>query len=187
MKKSTLALSLLLAFSVLFTFIGCASTKTPSSSSRGGAPAAAPAAIDDPLNDYSRMFSHSPDMDFDIKNPSAWQNGDASRIWPSTGDPQNIVYKVKNVSSFAFVVGYYTWKHQDNPAMHGFKAYVSADGQAWTELESVSEASDNGCWLFTTWKPKATIPSGSNYVKFEFFDKDLHWSSEVSEIHVYGR
>lgn len=187
MRKSTAPLLLLLAVSVSAISSSCASTKTASAPSQGAAAAQAKAAIDDPLNDYSKMFSHSPDMDFDIKNPSVWQNGDASRLWPTTGEPQNIVYKAKDISSFTFVVGYYTWKHQDNPAMHGFSAYVSANGQAWTEVESVSDASDNGCWLITTWKPKSAIPSGSNLVKFEFFDKDLHWSTEVSEIHVYGR
>ena len=127
------------------------------------------------------------DLDFDIKNPAAWPNGDASRIWPTTGEPQYFVYQLKDISGFSFVVGYYTYKHQDNPAMHGFKAYLSADGKDWKEAASKAESADNGCWLFTTWKPAAEIPAASNFVKFEFFDKDLHWSTEVSEVQVSGR
>jgi hypothetical protein len=163
-------------------FVGCA---TSGKASEGKA--AKGAVIDDQLADLSKMFSHSSDLDFDVKNPAAWPNGDASRAWPTTGDPQNFVYKLKDISSFAFVVGYYTYKHPDNPKLHSFQAFVSSDGNAWTEVSSTSDAADNGCWLFTTWKPSAEIPAGSNFVKFEFADKDLHWSTEVSGVKVFGR
>jgi hypothetical protein len=175
-----------IAFVVLaaaLAFIGCAT--------KGATPAAgtasAKAEIYDELNDFSKMEAHSADFDFDLKNPAAYPNGDASRIWPTSGDPQFFVYKLKDISSFSFVVGYYTYKHQDNPKLRTFNVFVSPDNKTWTEVAAKNEGADNGCWLFTTWTPAAEIPAGNNYIKFEFSDKDLHWSTEVSEVRVNGR
>lgn len=185
-RSPLLTCAAILGFALTVSLVGCASAPAAAGAAGGGSSAGG-ASIYDPLDDLSLMHSHSADLEFDLKNPAAYPNGDASRVWPTTGEAQNFVYKLKDVSGFSFVVGYYTYKHKDNPELRSFKAFVSGDGKSWTEVPASSEGADNGCWLFTTWRNAQEIPAGSDFVKFEFADKDLHWSTEISEVRVTGR
>jgi hypothetical protein len=185
-SKALQDLGLVALFAAVVAFAGCASAPKAEASAEA-APAVAASVIDDPLNDLSKMESHSADLEFDTKNPAAYPNGDESRVWPTTAEPQNFVYKIKDPASFSFVVGYYTYKHSHDPKLVSFNAYVSPDAKSWTEVPAVRAAEDNGAWLFGDWKNAAEIPAGNQFIKFEFSDKDLKWSSEISEVHVQGR
>jgi hypothetical protein len=165
-----------------FAFLACSTT--------GGAQkakAAESAGIVDTLKDFSLTYAHSADLDFDVKNPGTWPNNDSSRLWPTADSPQYLVYKLKDIAGFTFVVGYYVYQHPNNSKLRTFNVFVSPDGQAWSEVAVTSGEANNGCWIFTKWKQDGEIPAGMSFIKFEFSDKDLHWSTEISEVHVTGR
>jgi hypothetical protein len=143
----------------------------------------------DELGDFGQMESHSSGWYADGKDSDKWQNRDTTRICPffGIGTDQDIVYHLGDIGSFEMVVGYCVADIVHDPAKYRFTALASPDGSTWTPVPVKSGVDDNKKWLLTTYSPAGSLPAGTNYLKFVFYDNEKGWTTELSKVTILTR
>lgn len=122
----------------------------------------------DTLNDWTKAFSHSPNMA--IASTEASQStkfdGDTSTAVRTNQDAGNIVY-FKEDGIKGFVAKVYFQK--DQSIFEGIRFYTSTDGVNFELLKSVYtiQMATVDAWRRNFFTPAGSLPEGTKYLKFE--------------------
>lgn len=113
----------------------------------------------DELNDWSKTYSHSANLNFDVSCSNAC-DGDTSCVSRTDNNAGEIIWHQNDIKQF-LVTGYF-WPYE---GINHFTFYTSSDGQNWT-LVSPEINGGSGDWVKYIYSLKSL--TNVNYVKLCF-------------------
>ncbi len=131
----------------------------------------------DPLNDWSKSFSHG-GFYFDTSGGASndWDNSVAVR---HNLTPESIVYNKPNITDVSVKLIY----HTTFPAT--VKYYTSPDNSTYTPLAMLlTSAPTAGGFYRYTYAPGGALPAGTNYFKIEISGGSQAWATRVAEVNL---
>ncbi|GHO46903.1 hypothetical protein [Ktedonospora formicarum] len=144
-------------------------TKQPS-------PTPAHQTIVDPLNNWSKVYKHTDNLQFD-KNNSQFFEGDTSLLarWNNAKTHEEITWHLQGMTSFQAVT--YFWPQE--PISH-FSIYISADAINWSEV-SPTITGGKGNWTRYDYHVKGL--TGVNFIKMRWNNiTGQAWSPQISSV-----
>ncbi len=134
--------------------------------------------IQDDMNDFSKMYSHSANLYFDGSNPSVF-NGDPSRLTRSANSEEYMIYNLNNGMNY-FMVDSWFWP--DEP-ITDFNFYTSQDNINYS-LFIPSKTTENYGWTKVTYTGNS-LPSGTRYLKIVFkHNTPNYWNPQIGSITI---
>ncbi len=118
--------------------------------------AVAPNVVTDDLNDWSKVWSHSPNLTFDTNTANF--AGDPSHVSRTQPTAEWIIWKLPSLSAFRALT--YFWPSEP---VSPFSLLTSPDGLSWTPATPTITAGPQAGW--TPYTYTLTPPSGAAYVK----------------------
>lgn len=133
-------------------------------------------AINDDLNDASKLFDLSSNMTLDNSNPQFFDQ-DNSRAARSDNSKGTLVYKGVQLQSLEMKVYLF------DADITKIKVYRSSNGSSWTAVQtSFSDPVATGAgWKSSTITSAADLPNGTNYLKIELEDP-VGWGTQIGKI-----
>lgn len=147
--------------------------------------------IADDLIDWSKIYSHTTNLQFDTSNP-AYMEGDISRLCRTGIDGvnqpvyprENIVYKLSDIRYFKAISYYWIGTGEENPPEMLFE--TSEDGVKWTPFApklTVSTISESN-WKKHVYEA-SDIPSGVNYLRINFrIGGKRPWTPQLGRVEI---
>lgn len=134
--------------------------------------------VTDPLNDWTRAFSHTENWAFDTANPENFGN-DPSRATRTLATTESIVYRFPEITSVHAEVFY---SNALDSSVVQF--YVSSDGTSWTPLSSgrTDLGPTASGWYRAVFGRSGDIPAGTNYCKIEVQGLDPAGTPQLSQV-----
>src|SRR5262249_31914669 len=143
--------------------------------------------IIDDMNDWTKVYSHTANLDFDASSSSYFE-GDTSRLsrmgtdnTPQPSYPrERIVYKLSEARYLKATA--YFWNGQGLEML--FEG--SPDGVTWNPFSPVITVSQPSG---TNWQKRvyesSSLPSGTNYVRINFsIGGDRPWNPQLSRVEI---
>lgn len=133
--------------------------------------------ITDDLNDWSKVYSISPNWMLEGNDPYGGFDEDPSRARRTKLSAEHIIYRYNNITDFTAQVYYHI-------ALQGMEFYTSPDGVNWSPLgyNIAHEVATGGGWHRMTVTPQSGIPSGTGYLKIEFSLGGKEWDKHLAQI-----
>ncbi len=141
-------------------------------------PTPTPQTIVDNLNDWSHVYSHTSNVDFD-QNNSQWMSGDTSLLARYKNTNEEVVWKLNGMTSFQAIV--YFWPPQSDSPLSQLMTYTSANGTNWTAATpAVSGGSGN--WI--VYKYTLSNLANVNFVKMRWLEtaSNNYWAQQVGQV-----
>ncbi|WP_214627440.1 hypothetical protein [Paenibacillus agaridevorans] len=138
----------------------------------------------DDLDDYSKVYSQSSNMNLDIAGSADYFENDASRAVKIDNNPGNMVYHQNNSIGFDIKVYYH------GASVGDLNIYTSPDGTVWTpQTYSASvpvSTNSSTAWHRTNLTPTSPLPPNTNYLKIEIIatDNGLSWGTQIAEVRL---
>lgn len=133
--------------------------------------------LTDELDDWSLIYSASPDWMLEGNNPYGGFDGDPSRLRRTALSRQEVIYHFNHITDFEADVYFHD-------SLEGLKFYTSPDNKAWSEVNfNLDKAlSTGGGWNRTKAAPADLLPPDTSYFKVEF-DKGMDsWDKHLASI-----
>jgi cellulase (glycosyl hydrolase family 5) len=139
--------------------------------------------IIDDMNDWTKVYSHTSNLDFDTSSPS-YVEGDTSRLTrtsTATSYPrERIVYKLSDARSLKATA--YFWDGKGLEML--FEG--SPDGVTWNPFSPVITISQPSG---TNWQKRvyesSSLPSGTNYIRINLsIGAVYHWNPQLSRVEI---
>jgi hypothetical protein len=139
--------------------------------------------IIDDMNDWTKVYSHTANLDFDTSSPS-YVEGDTSRLTRTstyTNYPrERIVYKLSEARDLKATA--YFWNGEGQEML--FEG--SPDNVTWNPFSPVITVSQPSG---TNWQKRvyesSSLPSGTNYVRIIFsVGAIFHWNPQLSQVEI---
>jgi hypothetical protein len=134
--------------------------------------------LNDNLNDYSKMYSHSANLNFDNGNTQNFK-GDTSRLNRTSSTYENIVYNTPGDMKFMNIDTYF-WPTE---GVTDFNFYRSSDGTNYTAF-TPDKNQIGGEWNRIKYTYNS-FPAGTKYLKIEFRNTSVnYWNPQISNVKI---
>ena len=132
----------------------------------------------DNMEDFSKMAAHTPGWAVETTGSENADNS-LSRLKRTTDTPQEVIYHVEDLRSFAarvYFAGDLTGK---------VACSVSRDNTTWTPAPILSDPPvlNAANWRRTTLRARS-LPAGTNYLKIQFSNDPVIFSPQLSEVRL---
>jgi len=128
----------------------------------------------DDLNDWSKTYSHTPDLSFDTTNSSYFE-GDISRVRRNKATNQEIVWKQADIISFETTS--FFWPSE---GVSQISFFISKDGLSWNQA-TPSLQGGSGNWTKYTYSLNNL--SNTNYIKLRWNNTGgVFWNPQVGRV-----
>lgn len=137
--------------------------------------------IDDPLDNFDKIYKHSSNLSVDSSNPEKFQ-GDAARLKRTSEQEAYLIYKT-DIDIKSFSVIYYD---ADNlPGRKDMKVYGSDKGKKFTEISVQPRNIPNNGFQLMKYE-RNDLPEGIRYVKFVISaDRaDNKWVPQIAGVRI---
>jgi hypothetical protein len=134
----------------------------------------------DPLNDWTRLFSRTPEWKFyTAAVGNTVHEGDLSLAGRKTATTQSLVYRYGGIRTFSAKVFYLG-------SLSGVQFYSSPDNVSYAPVAASSAAAvyTSGGWYRTFFTPNSPLPAGTNYLKVEFSNTASAYAVLLSHIDI---
>jgi TIR domain len=133
--------------------------------------------IIDDLNNWSKTYSHTTNLDFDTNN-SQWMDGDTSLLYRPANTPEEVVWKLSGMTSFQAIT--YFWPPQSGSPLNDLSVYTSADDVHWTTA-TPTLSGGTGNWIEYTYT--LSNLSNVNFVQMRWsVTSNNNWSQQIGQV-----
>jgi hypothetical protein len=133
--------------------------------------------IVDDLNNWSKTYSHTTNLDFDTNN-SQWMHGDTSLLYRVANTPEEVVWKLPGMKSFQAIT--YFWPSQSGSPLKDLSVYTSADAVHWTAA-TPTLSGGTGNWIEYTYT--LSNLSNVNFVQMRWsVTANNDWAQQVGQV-----
>jgi hypothetical protein len=144
-------------------------------------------AIDDRLDDWTKVFAHDANTGLDVGDTDGSKAGDLSRAKRNDIGPGTITYR-QAAGIRDFTLHAFTWWQDWNPDNHDneITAHVSADNVTWTPLLLAWEplAPTTADWNQTWARNARPIPPGMQYLRITLDLNSQAWTPQIGRVVV---
>ena len=136
-------------------------------------PAPGGTSVFDPLNDFTRSFAHTGNLQFFSELPQYFQN-DPARLARSVTTGESVTWNLSGMAAFTATA--YFWP---NAAVGDFTFFASPDNAAFTQV-TPSITPRGGDWQRVDYA--LSLPAGTNFVRVGFPASTQTWSPQLASV-----
>ena len=151
-----------------------------------GGPIAQGSPFVDELTDLKKVYSYTPDLNFDSSNPDLFEGRTLRLRRGGENTPQNIIYRGNGIVRFsitAYDIGGFT-----GTGGAKVRVYASKDAKSWVEVPGKQEAAPTKSgWERVMLTPLKDITPPAAYLKIEMRDDPTVYSPQLGGVWLFTK